>query len=84
MDSADYDDVIWGGDLNWHKGRNSSHSVIMEEFIERLGLESVWDTFDCDLTHLHTDNKSTSRIDHFIVNKRLLKHIKACSPIQLV
>ena len=44
--------------------------------INRLGLMSTWDKFDCDFTHLHTDNKSVSKIDHFICNERLFNILK--------
>ena len=84
LDTSQYDDVIWGGDLNWHKDRNSSHSNIMQGFIDRLGLTSVWEKFPCDFTHRHTDNKSFSSIDHFIVNPRLLNHIESCAPVHLI
>ena len=82
--SSDFDDVIWNGDLNWHINRDSHFSLILKRFISKLGLISIWDKFDCDYTHIHTDLKSISTIDHFLVNERLdLQHIEFAGPIHL-
>lgn len=77
-----FDDLIWGSDLNWQKGRNTGFAERMERFLNKHDLVTVWDHFTCSHTHIHTDFKSTSLIDHFIVNKRLLQHID-CAPIHL-
>ena len=82
LTSEIFDDLIWGGDLNWHKGRNTGFAESMERFLNKHDLVTVWDHFTCSHTHIHTDFKSTSLIDHFIVNKRLLQHID-CAPIHL-
>ena len=53
----------------------------MRDFLS--GLFSIWQTFSVDLTHLHTDLKSSSVLDHFIVNQRLLENIEDAGPIHL-
>ena len=40
-----FDDVLWGGDLNWHRSRNTGFSNLMEQFVTRVGLVSVWEHF---------------------------------------
>ena len=72
MDSEDYDDVAWMGDFNWERTRNSGFSAIMNSFMARIGLVDVWDKYPISYTHIHTDYKSTSTLDRFFVNERLL------------
>ena len=72
MNTADYDDVIFSADMNWHKGRNTGFADMVERFVETSGLVSVWDHFECDFTHMHVDLKSVSTIDHFLVNRSCL------------
>ena len=55
MDTAGYDDVLWMGDFNWDKDRNSGFADTMENFVNRLGLFDVWDKFPISYTHIHTD-----------------------------
>ena len=55
----------------------------MNEFLSRLGLISVWTKFPIDFTHLHTDLKSSSILDHFFVNQRLLDMVVDAGPIHL-
>ena len=83
LDKEEWDDVVWQGDLNWHRGRNTGFAHTMERFITRLGLVSTWDHFECDYTHIHTDLKSVSTLDHFIVSPRLINQIEGCGPMHL-
>ena len=83
MDTSDYDDVCWLGDLNWDMNRNSGFSTTMSRFTERLGLVSVWNKFPVGYTHIHTDFSSTSTIDHFLVNPRLLSVVVDAGAIHL-
>ena len=83
MDEAEYDDVILGGDLNWDKRRNSGFSLIMTEFTTRIGLRSVWEKFPVDFTHIHTDLKSTSILDNFLLNERLLDFVEDAGVLHL-
>ena len=82
MNTAVYDDVICGGDLNWHKGRNTGFASTVERFCDNAGLISCWDQNECDFTHIHVDLKSVTTLDHFLVNRRLLEFIE-CTPIHL-
>jgi exonuclease III len=56
-------------------GRNTGFSSSMRQFMERVGLLSVWEHHPVNYTHMHTDMVSTSTIDHFLVNERLLSVI---------
>ena len=75
LESTVFDDVVWIGDLNWDKTRNSGFSNIMNNFISDKNLMDVWDKFPVDFTHIHTDLKSTSILDRILVNERLLNII---------
>ena len=83
LDKAEFDDIIWQGDLNWDMSRGSEFSIIMRKFMARIGLVSLWERYPVDYTHLHTDFKSTSVIDHFMVNERLLPLVVDCGPLHL-
>ena len=72
LDSTLFDDCIWQGDLNWDMTRVTGFSSYMKQFLERLGLVSVWEHYPISYTHIHTDMVSTSTLDHFVVNERLL------------
>ena len=52
MDTSDFDDVCWLGDLNWDMDRQSGFSATMRRFTERLGLVSVWSKFPVGYTHI--------------------------------
>ena len=58
-------------DFNWDKDRNTGFTNIMNNFVKKLELHDVWDTFPVDYMHIHTDLKSVSTIDRILVNKRL-------------
>ena len=83
LDKNDFDDCIIGGDLNFDTSRRSGFTRTVRDFLSRLGLFSVWEKFSVDFTHLHTDLKSSSVLDHFIVNQRLLENIEDAGPIHL-
>ena len=83
LDTCEFDDLLWSGDLNWDPGRRTGFSETMRRFLERIGLYSVWEQFPVDYTHIHTDLKSTSTLDHFIVNERLLSVIEDCGVLHL-
>ena len=51
--------------------------------MERVGLISVWEHHPIDYTHIHTDLSSTSSLDHFIVNERLLPLVLDAGPMHL-
>ena len=72
LDTNDFDDLLWQGDLNWEVTRTSGFSTRMKQFLDRLGLVSVLEQFPISYTNVHTDLVSTTTLDHFIVNERLL------------
>ena len=83
LDNNEFDDCLIGGDLNFDSSRRSGFTNTVREFLTRLGLYSVWDKFPVDFMHLHTDFKSSSVIDHFLVNQRLLENIEDAGPVHL-
>ena len=60
--------------------RTSGCSCVIKQFLEKLGLVSVWEHRPVDFTHIHTDLESTSTLDHFIVNERLLQEVSDAAP----
>ena len=83
LDSCDFHDCILGGDLNYYPRRTSGFVRIIREFMDNVGLFSVWNKYPVDFTHVHTDNKGTSILDHFFVNQELLARITDAGPIHL-
>ena len=83
MDDTEYDDVILAGDINWDNRRNSGFSEAMRNFVTRIGLKSVWEKHPVSFTHIHTDMKSTSILDNFLVNERLLELVEDAGVIHL-
>ena len=81
MANTEFSDVVWAGDLNWDMQRNSTFSIIMKNFVSRMELESLWTHRKVDFTHMHTDNKSTSTIDHFLLSPRLFQLISGAGDI---
>ena len=76
--NTEYNDVVWAGDL---KKRNSQFSNIVENFVAKLELEPLWKHHIVDFTHLHTDNRSTSTLDHFLLSPRLLQLVSVAGVI---
>ena len=83
MDRTEFDNVLWGGDLNWDPMRDTGFSETMARFMEKIGFVSVWERFPISHTHIHTDYKSTSTLDHFMVNEGLLPFIKDAGALHL-
>ena len=75
MNNEENDHILLNGDINWHRARQNAFCGIVEEFVEKVGLCSVWGKFDITHTHIHTNNKSFSTLDHFLVDPELLKVI---------
>ena len=78
LDNTQFDDVLWCGDLNWEMTRQTGFSVTVRTFLDRLGLTSLWEHHEVDYTHVHTDDKSFTSLDHFVCNERLLPLVKDC------
>ena len=83
LDNNDFDDCILGGDFNFDNRRISGYANSIRDFLSKLGIISVWDKFQVDYTHVHTDLKSFSVLDHFFVNQRLLDQIVDAGPVHL-
>ena len=78
LNSSNYTDLVWGADLNWDMKRNTYFAKMVREFVDRLGLAPVWEHHPVDDTHVHTDNKSLSTLDHFLVSPRLIPLVGSC------
>ena len=82
LDNSSYDDVVWGSDLNWDMMRNTHFSRTMASFVEKTGLVSLWSSYPVPYTHVHTDHKSKSTIDHFLLSPRLLPLVSECGIVE--
>ena len=83
LDTNSYDDCILGGDFNFDARRTSGFATVMKAFISRIGIVSIWDKYQVDYTHTHTDQRSHSVLDHFFVNQELLDKIVDAGPVHL-
>ena len=83
MDSEEFDHVILNGDINWHRVRQNAFCDVIEQFVEKVGLCSVWEKFNISHTHIHTDHKSFSTLDHFLVDPELLKVVEEAVAVHL-
>ena len=63
--------------------RTSGFAASMHQFLESVGLVSAWERFPIDFTHLHTDDKSSSVLDNFYMNERLLQNVSSAGPLHL-
>ena len=75
IENSEYDEIVFGADFNWDRTRNSGFAACMERWIVRVGLADVWDSYPVSYTHIHTDLKSVSTLDRFLVSPGLLEHI---------
>ena len=83
MDHSEFDHVILAGDLNWDPNRNSGFSIKVRDFFNRIGLISVWEKFPVTHTHIHTDMKSMSTLDHFMIDPGLLPAVADAGALHL-
>ena len=83
LDNNAYDDCIMGGDFNFDPSRSTGFVNSVKEFLAKVGLLSVWEKFPIDFTHIHTDMKSFSTLDHFFVNQRLLEIVTDAGVLHL-
>ena len=82
LSSTNYDDVVWGSDINWDTSRNTYFARSMASFVERLGLVPLWSEHPVPYTHVHTDGKSKSTIDHFLISPRLIPLVSECGIVE--
>ena len=83
LDNNDFEDCIIGGDFNYDMKRNTGFATTVKDFATRIGVKSIWEKFPVDFTHLHTDMKSTSTLDHFFLNQSLLDQVVDAGPVHL-
>ena len=82
LSCCNYTDVIWAGDLNWDMSRVTYFSRTMATFVEKLGLVSLWSSNPVKYTYMHTDNKTLSVLDHFLLSPRLLQLVEGCGVVE--
>lgn len=83
MDKEEFDHVLINGDINWHRVRQNDFTNIVEEFVEKIGLCSVWEKFPVSHTHIHTDHKSFSTLDHFLLDPDLLEVVEEAEALHI-
>ena len=71
------------GDINWHSVRNKDFTKIVEEFVEKVELCSVWEKFPVSHTHIDTDHKSFSTLDHFLLDPELLEVVEQAEALHI-
>ena len=54
INGNNYTDIVWGSDLNWDMARRTYFAMRVREFVDRLGLKSVWTDHPVEYTHVHT------------------------------
>ena len=68
------DSLLWCGDINTDFRRHSRQVDHVQDTLDDLHLDKVWDTFWVDFTWIcneNSDNPSTSVIDHFFICSKL-------------
>ena len=80
--NSDYDDIVWASDFNWDADRNTHFAKVVSAFIQRLGLIDLWSKFPIPNTHVHTDGRSKSTIDHILISPRLLDLVADCGILE--
>ena len=69
--------------VNYDNRRNSGFVHAMDNFLQKIGLLSVWDKCAIDFTQLHTDLQSSSILDNFFLNPELLDLNVDAGPVHL-
>ena len=83
IETTSFDEIILGADFNWDRTRTNGFVACMERWVEKVGLLYVWDSFPVSHTHVHTDMKSLSTLDRFLVSPGLLAHVVDAGAIHL-
>ena len=84
IETSKVNNIIVGGDWNYDDSRTSRFCRIVNDFLEKHELVSVWDKFGADYTYQHNNLTSFSTIDHFFVNQHFLENCVDAAPIHLV
>ena len=66
-------EVVLAADMNWDTSRDNHFTRTVARTVDNLGLTSVWQGRNIDFTHTHTDGKSHSTLDHFLLSRPLLE-----------
>ena len=70
-----HDELLLCGDRNADFSRYTAFVNKVKTFDSERNLEYSWDTFKIDYTHIHTDDKSTAILDHFVWTKGMKNHV---------
>ena len=54
LQTAVFDDIVWGSDLNWDPSRNRQFSRTLSLFVQETGIVSLWERYRVPYTHVHT------------------------------
>ena len=57
LQTTQFDDIVWGSDLNWDPSRNNQFSRSLASFVQETGLVSLWESHPVPYTHVHTDGR---------------------------
>ena len=68
IDNNNFNSLVIGGDLNSDFLRDTGFVDNVRSFVDTNDLSIIWNFFEIDYTYLHYDGRSTSKIDHFILN----------------
>ena len=71
----EFDELIIAGDRNADFDRINAFVNKVKRFDNERNLQYSWNKFDIDYTHIHTDDISTDRLDHFMWTNGLSDHI---------
>ena len=82
LESSQYDHIIWGSGLNWDPIRNTQFSRALEHFVAYMGLVPLWENHPVPYTHVHTDGKARSVLDHFLISPCLLPLVEGCGIVE--
>ncbi len=71
IDSVQPTDYIIAGDINCDFSQNTGFVDRLNSYTVDNNLCVLWDKYHVDYTYLHTDQFSTSTIDHFIMTNNI-------------
>ena len=85
IETEQYDDIVWAGDLNADFSRNSKFTSLIDDFVNEKSFTRSWDQFHVDFTHTHElDGKTfTSIIDQFHWNGRVNNNVTEAGALYL-
>ena len=67
MKDNEYDNVVWGGDMNADFLRDTVFTNTVDSFLSEMSLKKSWDKYKIDFTHTFEREEQTyvSTIDNF-------------------